>query len=125
MRLRVSWGEVRCRLEREKTFTSKADVGVVDQLYRSFFQGATRFATRLDFSGLAWRDEQVLQLAEVLPCFAKLTALDLSRNVLQAAGATAIAGCVCVSASLTEVCWTPAQPKIMVSLALTARDSCA
>ena len=41
--------EVKRRLEHEKTFTSKADIAVVDKLYRTFFDGAARFATRLNF----------------------------------------------------------------------------
>ena len=78
--------EVKRRLEHEKTFTSEAD-----KLYRSFFDGITRFATRLNFQGLAWGHEEVQQLVDVLPRFAVLTALDLSKNKVDAAGAEPVA----------------------------------
>ena len=95
--------EVKRRLEHEKTFTSKADIAVVDKLYRTFFDGAARFATRLNFQQLAWGDEEVQQLVGVLPRFAALTALDLSRNKLGAAGAKEIAKYVKGSAVLTTL----------------------
>ena len=75
----------------EKQFTSKADVGVVDGLYRVFFDGAAASAVQLDFSGLSWGEKEAQQLKEVLPRFTRLKALDLSRNALGAAGASAIA----------------------------------
>ena len=82
--------EVRRRLD-EKKFTSKADVGVVDGLYRAFFDGAADSATQLDFSGLDWGEAEAQQLKEVLPRFTRLKALDLTDNKLGAAGASAIA----------------------------------
>jgi len=42
--------EVRRRLDKKK-FTSKADVDVVDRLYRAFFNGAASSAAQLDFRG--------------------------------------------------------------------------
>ena len=83
--------EVRRRLEQEKKFTAKADVGVVDGLYRDFFGGAADSATQLDFSGLGWGEAEAKQLEVVLPHFTQLKTLDLSRNKLGAAGASAIA----------------------------------
>ena len=83
--------EVRRRLEQEKKFTAKADVGVVDGLYRDFFGGAADSATQLDFSGLGWGEAEAKQLEVVLPHFTQLKMLDLSRNKLGAAGASAIA----------------------------------
>ena len=83
--------EVRRRLQHEKQFTSKADVGVVDGLYRAFFDGAAASAVQLDFSGLSWGEKEAQQLKEVLPRFTRLKALDLSRNALGAARASAIA----------------------------------
>ena len=82
--------EVRRCLD-EKKFTSKADVGVVDGLYRAFFDGAADSATQLDFSGLDWGEAEAQQLKEVLPRFTRLKALDLTDNKLGAAGASAIA----------------------------------
>ena len=82
--------EVRRRLD-EKKFTSKADVHVVDGLYRAFFDGAADSATQLNFSGLDWGEAEARQLKEVLPHFTRLKALDLSENKLGAAGASAIA----------------------------------
>ena len=82
--------EVRRRLD-EKKFTSKADVDVVDGLYRAFFDGAADSATQLNFSGLDWGEAEARQLKEVLPHFTRLKALDLSENKLGAAGASAIA----------------------------------
>ena len=82
--------EVRRRLD-EKKFTSKADVDVVDGLYRAFFGGAADSAAQLNFSGLDWGEAEARQLKEVLPRFTRLKALDLSRNKLGAAGASAIA----------------------------------
>ena len=66
--------EVRRRLD-EKKFTSKADVDVVDRLYRLFFDGAAASATQLDFSGLGWREAEAQQLKEVLPRFTQLKVL--------------------------------------------------
>ena len=83
--------EVRRRLEQEKKFTAKADIGVVDGLYRDFFDGAADSATQLDFSGLGWGEAEAKQLEVVLPHFTQLKTLDLSRNKLGAAGASAIA----------------------------------
>ena len=82
--------EVRRRLD-EKKFTSKADVHMVDGLYRAFFGGAADSAAQLNFSGLDWGEAEARQLKEVLPRFTRLKALDLSRNKLGAAGASAIA----------------------------------
>ena len=68
--------EVRRRLEHEKKFTNgKADVDVVDGLYRAFFDGAAGSATQLDFSGLDWGEAEVQQLKEVLPRFTLLKVL--------------------------------------------------
>ena len=67
--------EVRRRLEHEKKFTSKADVDVVDGLYRAFFDGAADSATQLDFSGLGWGEAEVQQLMGVLPRFTRLKML--------------------------------------------------
>ena len=66
--------EVRRRLD-EKKFTSKADVDVVDGLYRAFFDGAAASATQLDFSGLGWGEAEAQQLQEVLPRFTQLKVL--------------------------------------------------
>ena len=66
--------EVRRRLD-EKKFTSKADMEVVDRLYRLFFDGAADSATQLDFSGLDWGEAEVQQLKEVLPRFTRLKVL--------------------------------------------------
>ena len=82
--------EVRRRLD-EKKFTSKADVDVVDGLYRAFFDGAADSATQLNFSGLGWGEAEARQLKEVLPRFTRLKALDLSDNKLGATGASDIA----------------------------------
>ena len=83
--------EVRRRLEQEKKFTAKADVGVVDGLYRDLFGGAADSAMQLDFSGLGWGEAEAKQLEVVLPHFTQLKTLDLSENKLGAAGASAIA----------------------------------
>ena len=66
--------EVRRRLDKKK-FTSKADVDVVDRLYRAFFDGAAASAMQLDFSGLGWGEAEAQQLKEVLPRFTQLKAL--------------------------------------------------
>ena len=84
--------EVRRSLDEEKKFTSKSDVGTVDNLYRSFFDSVTSTATRLNFRELAWGDEEATQLVIVLPYFAKLATLDLSSNAIGAQGAAALAG---------------------------------
>ena len=43
---------VRRLLETEKCFTAKADIEVVDQLYRDFFDGIIKFARELEFCDL-------------------------------------------------------------------------
>ena len=63
-------------LETEKQFTAKADVGVVDKVYRTFFAGVSGYAKKLDFSKLKWGDEEVKHLVQVLPEFARLSTLE-------------------------------------------------
>ena len=92
-------------LKTEKKFTAgSADVDVVDGLYRRFFDGITLSATALTFSGHEWGVAEARQLAGVLPHFAVLKMLDVSRNKLDAAAAMDMAGWLCSSSSLTEVC---------------------
>jgi hypothetical protein len=67
--------KVRHLLETEKKFTAAADIEVVDQLYRTFFDGITESATCLDFSGLQWGPSQMRQLLAVLVRFASLREL--------------------------------------------------
>ena len=62
-------------LKTEKQFTAKADVGVVDKVYRTFFAGVSGYAKKLNFCGLQWADEEVKQLVQVLPEFVMLTTL--------------------------------------------------
>jgi len=95
--------EVTRLLETEKKFTAGADIEVVDKLYRSFFDGASRFAQRLTFSGLQWGDAEARQLANVLSHFGALTTLDLSKNRVGAEGGKMIAAYVKVNAVLTNL----------------------
>jgi len=73
---------VRRQLETEKCFTAKADIEVVDQLYRDFFDGIIKFARELDFCDLQWGSTEAKALVEVLPRFAALTSLMLDKHPL-------------------------------------------
>merc|ERR1712113_747621 len=96
--------EVRQLLEHEKKFTNgKADVDVVDGLYRAFFEGTTAVATILTFKQLSWGAQEIGMLILVLPHFKALRSLDLSENKLNAQAATGIAGYLRASASLTSL----------------------
>ena len=70
---------VRRLLDTEKCFTAKADIEVVDQLYRAFFDGIIKFACELDFCNLQWGSAEAKALVEVLPRFAALTSLMCAR----------------------------------------------
>ena len=84
--------EVRRRLQHEKTFTQgAADVEVVDNLYRAFFEGVAGHAKGLDFPRLEWGEAEARQLAAVLPRFAALKTLNLNGNRLGAGGVAALA----------------------------------
>ena len=74
-----------------KKFTSNADVEVVAELYRSYFEGISSTATHLDFAGLRWADPEVTQLAAVLPRFTSAARLDLAENLVGPDGAAALA----------------------------------
>ena len=94
-------------LETEKVFTNRADVATVANLYRSFFEVVTSSVEHLDVSKLAWGDEEVWLLAQVLPQFEKLSTLDLSGNQIGPVGAKDIAEFCAVSGSLTSVGASP------------------
>merc|ERR1719399_2405174 len=92
--------EVRHQLETTKKFTARADIDVVDRLYRTFFDGAIESATRLDFSGLKWGAVEIQQLCAVLPRFVSLRELDLSKNNAGQEGAKALSKWLETNASL-------------------------
>jgi len=94
---------VRHQLVHVKTFTSGADVDVVDALYRAYFDGVSAHATHLDFDGLRWTDAEVTQLAETLPYFTRLTSLNLARNELGDASGALLARFVRATHALTEL----------------------
>ena len=82
-----------CTALQKKLFTSGADSEVVKGIYSSFFDKAVPAAKQLIFSGVSWGDTAALgsktemqRLADVLPRFTSLTALDLSRNSLGSKG---------------------------------------
>ena len=80
------------RLLREvKIFTAGSDVDKVIELYRSFFEGVSQSTVRLYFTSLEWGDEEAVQLAAVLPSFARLEELSLGGNQIGDAGAIALA----------------------------------
>ena len=68
--------EVRSLLKLEKKFTSRADVQVVAGLYERFFDGASRFAQRLDFNGLGWAAPEAEKLLRVVPHFVACSTLE-------------------------------------------------
>ena len=80
------------RLLREvKIFTAGSDVDKVIELYRSFFEGVSQSTVVLSFISLEWGDEEAVQLAAVLPSFARLEKLFLGNNQIGDAGAIALA----------------------------------
>ena len=89
-------------LEKEKKFTcGKKDVEMVDQLYRNFFYGATRFTTKLDFMLVTLGDEEGEQLANVLSSFSGLAQLNLRYTKLGTKACAALAEYLKGSTSLT------------------------
>ena len=86
-----------------KKFTNSADVEVVVELYRSYFEGVASTATQLIFGKLGWGDLEALQLAHVLPRYGRVTSLDLSENQIGASGASDLANILGVMASLTKI----------------------
>jgi len=95
--------EVRHLLETQKKFTAKADVNIVDQVYRTFFSGVTGFAKELVFRSLKWGDEDAKQLVQVLPQFVSLTTLDLGENQMGMFGGYRIAKALEVTKVLTNL----------------------
>jgi Ran GTPase-activating protein (RanGAP) involved in mRNA processing and transport len=91
---------VRRLLQTEKRFTNKSDVSKVADLYATFFGKVTNVG-ELKFQGLEWGDADVVELCEVLPRFAALRTLDLSRNKIGPAGASALGEVLKVNAVLT------------------------
>ena len=77
-------------LQTEKRFTNLYDVSKVADLYAAFF-GKVTTVDALVFQGLEWGDADVVELCEVLPRFAALRTLDLSKNKIGLEGAKAIA----------------------------------
>ena len=96
--------EVLRLLQSEKKFTAgSTDITIVDGLYRRFFDGVSRAATVLDFQQLGWGAREAQALAAVLPRFAKLEKIDLSKNKLDAAAASALVEGLRATASLTTL----------------------
>jgi hypothetical protein len=81
---------VRRLLQTEKRFTTSSDVSKVADLYADFF-GKVTTVDALEFQGLEWGDADVVELCEVLPRFAALRTLDLSKNKIGPEGAKVIA----------------------------------
>jgi hypothetical protein len=81
---------VRRLLQTEKRFTNSSDVSKVADLYAAFF-GKVTTVDELEFQGLEWGVADVVELCEVLPRFAALRTLDLSKNEIGPEGAKAIA----------------------------------
>ena len=80
---------VRRLLQTEKRFTNSSDVSKVADLYAAFF-GKVTTVDELEFQGLEWGVADVVELCEVLPRFAALRTLDLSKNEIGPEGAKAI-----------------------------------
>ena len=93
---------VRRLLQTEKRFTNSSDVSKVADLYATFFGKVTN-VDALVFQGLEWGDADVVELCEVLPRFAALRTLDLSRNKIGPEGASALGEALKVNAVLTEL----------------------
>ena len=62
-----------------KKFTNSSDATVVSQIYKRFFEVVAPTLLELRLDGLAWRDDDLLQLVETLStnCFRSLNVLDL------------------------------------------------
>jgi len=90
-------------LANEKKFYASSDIATVAGLYKTFFDAVVPAQRELVLCKLGWGDNDVVQLAEVLPCFCQLVAIDLSKNSIGAAGAKSVAAAMVVSASLTKI----------------------
>jgi len=93
---------VRRLLQTEKRFTNSSDVSKVADLYATFFGKVTN-VDALVFQGLEWGDADVVELCEVLPRFAAVRTLDLSRNKIGPEGASALGEALKVNAVVTEL----------------------
>ncbi|KOO22263.1 hypothetical protein Ctob_003994 [Chrysochromulina tobinii] len=93
---------VRRLLQTEKRFTNSSDVSKVADLYATFFGKVTNVG-ELKFEGLEWGDADVVELCEVLPRFAALRTLDLSRNKIGPEGASALGEALKVNAVVTTL----------------------
>ena len=93
---------VRRLLQTEKRFTNSSDVSKVADLYATFFGKVTNVYA-LVFQGLEWGDADVVELCEVLPRFAALRTLDLSRNKIGPEGASALGEALKVNAVVTTL----------------------
>jgi hypothetical protein len=91
---------VRRLLQTEKRFTNSSDVSKVADLYATFFGKVTN-VDALVFQGLEWGDADVVELCEVLPRFAAVRTLDLSRNKIGPEGTSALGEALKVNAVLT------------------------
>ena len=63
-----------------KSFFSRADVPTVAELYRTFFNAVAPVQQICDFSHFGWGSREGALLAEALPCFVRLTNLNVSNN---------------------------------------------
>ena len=93
---------VRRLLQTEKRFTNSSDVSKVADLYATFFGKVTN-VDALVFQGLEWGDADVVELCEVLPRFAAVRTLDLSRNKIGLEGTSALGEALKVNAVLTKL----------------------
>jgi hypothetical protein len=86
------------RLE-DKSFTSKkADIGIVSSIYEAGFEVRMRRATRFNYTGLEWGDEELATLTEVLHGggLANAEELFLNMNRITDAGLAAFAAAMAV-----------------------------
>jgi hypothetical protein len=93
---------VRRLLQTEKRFTNSSDVSKVADLYATFFGKVTN-VDALVFKGLEWGDADVVELCEVLPRFAAVRTLDLSRNKIGPEGASALGEALKFNAVVTKL----------------------
>ena len=67
---------VRDQLDTDKVFTTRADVALVADLYRSFFDTVASSVEHMDVRNLSWGDSEAELLCAVLPRFRRLKMIE-------------------------------------------------
>merc|ERR1712032_255244 len=71
--------------------------------YEETFGALAESIAKLDYSGLGWQDMDAMRLAEALPCFSRMTYLNLSNNNIGDFGTAALADAIPLCGNLRKL----------------------